>query len=105
MDTVSIIRGNIGRPAMKEEDRIYFMKKKFTLSEGGKANTSNPIPFEFIMEATEKNENLVDAYVGVEFSIIVIHLIFKIYSMRYQLFLTREVNNLKALTNSIVQSQ
>ncbi len=71
MDTVSIIRGNIGRPPMKEEDRIYFMKKKFTLSEGAKINTANTIPFEFIMEATEKGENLVDAYVGVEFSVIV----------------------------------
>jgi hypothetical protein len=72
MDTVSIIRGNIGRPPQKEEDRIFFMKKKFTLSEGGKLNTSNTVPFEFVLEATEKNESLVDAYVGVEFSIVVI---------------------------------
>ncbi len=40
MDTVSIIRGNIGRPPQKEEDRIYFMKKKFTLAESGKVTTS-----------------------------------------------------------------
>jgi len=71
MDTVSIIRGNIGRPPMKEEEKIYFMKKKFTLSEGGKLNTANTIPFEFVLEATEKGESLVDAYVGVEFSIVV----------------------------------
>ena len=71
MDTVSIIRGNIGRPPMKEDERIYFMKKKFTLSEGGKLNTSNTIPFDFILEATERGETLIDAYVGVEFSIIV----------------------------------
>ncbi|CDW80932.1 down syndrome critical region protein 3 isoform 2 [Stylonychia lemnae] len=69
MDTVSIIRGNIGRPPMKDEDRIYFMKKKFTLSDGGKLNTSTPIPFEFILEANEKGESLIDAYVGYEVQI------------------------------------
>lgn len=31
MDTVSLIRGSIGRPALKEEDKIYFMKKKITV--------------------------------------------------------------------------
>ena len=56
MDTVSIIRGNIGRPALKEEDRVVLMKKKFSLSDGGKASTGSAIPFEFILEATEKNE-------------------------------------------------
>ncbi len=56
MDTVSIIRGNIGRPPLKEEDRIVFMKKKVTLSDGGKVSTSQAIPFEFVLEATEKNE-------------------------------------------------
>ena len=71
VDTVSIIRGNIGRPAMKEEDRIMLMKKKFQLSDGGKVTTSSPIPFEFILEATEKNEQLIEAYIGVEFSIVV----------------------------------
>ena len=71
MDTVSMIRGNIGRPPLKEDDRIYFMKKKFTLSDGGKINVASHIPFEFVLEATEKNENLVEAYIGVEFSIIV----------------------------------
>ena len=71
MDTVSIIRGQIGRPPLKEEERVYFMKKKIALSEGGKLNTSSPVPFEFVMEPTERGEALVDAYVGVEFSVIV----------------------------------
>ncbi len=70
MDTVSIIRGNIGRPAMKEDDRPVFMKKKFTLSDGGKVDTSKSIPFDFVLEATERTEQLLEAYIGVEFSII-----------------------------------
>ena len=56
MDTVSIIRGSIGRPPLKEEERIYFMKKKFTLAESGRVNHYSPIPFEFILEANQKNE-------------------------------------------------
>ena len=71
MDTVSIIRGNIGRPALKEEDRTIFMRKKFTVQEGGKITPGSAIPFEFILEATEKNEQLIEAYIGVEFSIVV----------------------------------
>lgn len=39
MDTVSIIRGNIGRPPLKEEDRIVFMKKKFQIADAGKIST------------------------------------------------------------------
>ena len=70
MDTVSIIRGNIGRPPMKEEDRIIFMRKKFSISEGGKASTSQAMPFEFVLEATEKGEQLLEAYIGVEFSVV-----------------------------------
>lgn len=70
MDTVSIIRGNIGRPPMKEEDRILFMRKKFSLSDGGKVTTGSPMPFEFVLEATEKNEQLLEAYIGVEFSVV-----------------------------------
>lgn len=69
MDTVSMIRGNIGRLPMKEEDRIYFMKKKVTLSENGRCYINQAIPFEFVMESTEKSP-LVDAYIGVEFSIV-----------------------------------
>ncbi len=71
MDTVSIIRGNIGRPPMKEEDRVYFMKKKFTLQETGKITNQQPIPFDFVLEANEKTEQLIEAYIGVEFSIVV----------------------------------
>lgn len=56
---------------MKEEDRIYFMKKKVTLSEGGRINTSNGLTFEFVLEVTEGGEQILDAYVGVEFSVIV----------------------------------
>jgi len=52
MDTVSIIRGNIGRGPMREEDRIYFMKKKEVIAEGGKVNTKTDIPFDFSIEAT-----------------------------------------------------
>ena len=71
MDTVSMIRGNIGRPPLKEEERIYFMKRKLTLSEGGRINTTNAMTFDFVLEATESGEQIIDAYVGVEFSIIV----------------------------------
>lgn len=71
MDTVSIIRGNIGRPPLREEDRVIFMRKKFNISDSGKASTGTAIPFDFVLEATEKNEQLIEAYIGVEFSIIV----------------------------------
>jgi len=70
MDTVSIIRGNIGRPPMKEEDRVMFMRKRFSISDGGKVSTGSPLPFEFVLEATEKNEHLLEAYIGVEFSVV-----------------------------------
>ena len=56
LDTVSIIRGNLGRPPLKEEDRIYFMKKKISISEGGRINTSNALTYEFLLEATEEGE-------------------------------------------------
>ena len=55
---------------MKEDDRPVFMKKKFTLSDGGKFDTSKSIPFDFVLEATERTEQLLEAYIGVEFSII-----------------------------------
>lgn len=69
MDTVSEIRGKMGRPALSESDRTYFMKKTAT----SKENSSNPTKsrnFEFVLEATESGEKLIDVYVGVEFSII-----------------------------------
>lgn len=47
-----MIRGNIGRPPLKEDDKVYFMKKKITLAEMGKVNTQTPIPFDFILEPT-----------------------------------------------------
>ena len=71
MDTVSMIRGNIGRPALKEEDKIYFMRKKITLAEMGKISGQQAIPFEFVLEATVPGQHLLDAYIGVEFSIVV----------------------------------
>ena len=70
MDTVSIIRGNIGRPPMREEDRIYFMKKKEVIAEGGKINSKTDIPFDFLIEATVPGQQLMEAYVGVDFSVI-----------------------------------
>ena len=71
MDTVSMIRGNIGRSALKEEDKVFFMKKKETLMEAGKISTQSAISFDFILEANQPGQQLIDAYIGVEFSIIV----------------------------------
>jgi len=81
MDTVSQIRGDAGRPPQPEERRIYFMKKPVVIKDlkPGTAPAPNaPIggskaqkTFEFILEATEKGEKLLDTYVGVEFSVLV----------------------------------
>ena len=68
LDTVSQIRGKMGRPALEESQRIYFMKKDVKHSEDPKGKG---LLFEFQLEATESGEKLIDAYVGVEFSIIV----------------------------------
>ena len=68
MDTVSEIRGKMGRPALPEGEKTYFMKKTVD----SKENSTNPTKvrnFEFILEATEAGEKLLDVYVGVEFSI------------------------------------
>ena len=51
-----MIRGNIGRPPLREEERIYFMKKKMVLTEGGRINTTNALTFDFLLEATENGE-------------------------------------------------
>jgi len=70
MDTVSEIRGKMGRPALPESERTYFMKK----TAEHKENSTNPTKarnFEFILESTETGEKLIDVYVGVEFSIVV----------------------------------
>lgn len=70
MDTVSLIRGNLGRPALPKEKRIYFMTKKLTVLEDGILfSDGDPVPFEFKLESTTKNP-LIDSYVGVDFSIV-----------------------------------
>ena len=73
LDTVSQIRGKMGRPALDENQRIYFMKKDVDHSDDPKAGAKGGRLFEFLLEATESGEKLIDAYVGVEFSIIVSH--------------------------------
>ena len=70
MDTVSQIRGNMGRPPMDPADRIYFMKKKVDWNEGTGGNGKTRT-FSFLNEATVEGEKLLDTYVGVEFSILV----------------------------------
>ena len=70
MDTVSMIRGNLGRPALPKEKRIYFMKKKQTVAENGMLFANgDPLPFSFKLETSTENV-LIDSYVGVDFSII-----------------------------------
>jgi hypothetical protein len=68
-DTVSQIRGSMGRPPLDPEKRTYFMKKEVTSSEVPSNKMQRT--FEFILESTEEGEKLLDVYVGVEFSIIV----------------------------------
>ena len=75
MDTVSQIRGNMGRPPLEEKDRIYFMKKTVEVEK----DLVNTKKFSFLLEATEGDEKLIDAYVGVEFSIVVSSSIFGFY--------------------------
>ena len=70
MDTVSQIRGNMGRPPLDEKDKIYFMKKVVDYTESHTA-PGKMLNFEFLLEATEADEKLLDVYVGVEFSIVV----------------------------------
>lgn len=69
MDTVSAIRGSIGRPPMKPADRFVFMSKTITVSEGGKTIEHEPLKFSFLLDKTGTHP-LIDAYVGVEFSIV-----------------------------------
>lgn len=71
LDTVSQIRGKMGRPPLDEAARIYFMKKEVKHSEDPKAGAKGGRVFEFVLEATEPGEKLIDSYVGVEFSILV----------------------------------
>jgi len=60
----------MGRPPLDESMRIYFMKKDVKHSEDPKAGAKGGRIFEFVLEATEPNEKLLDSYVGVEFSIL-----------------------------------
>jgi hypothetical protein len=68
MDTVSEIRGKQGTPPMDPSERIYFMKQKVEWKEvHGKIRDRT---FEFVLEGNVEGEKLIDAYCGVEFSII-----------------------------------
>lgn len=49
MDTVSQIRGNMGRPALEEKERTYFMKKTVEFFESH-TNPGKTLNFEFILE-------------------------------------------------------
>lgn len=69
MDTVSAIRGNMGRPPLPPQDRTMMMSKEMKLAESGTLSPGNPVHFEFQLESTTKNK-LIDAYIGVDFSII-----------------------------------
>jgi hypothetical protein len=69
MDTVSAIRGNQGRQPLPINDRIYFMKKLIPISNGGKFSTTDPLKFSFTLEPSTSHP-LIDAYVGVDFSIV-----------------------------------
>ena len=56
MDTVSLIRGNLGRPALPKDKRIYFMTKKETVLENGLLfSDGDPVPFTFKLESTTSN--------------------------------------------------
>ena len=69
MDTVSIIRGDLGRGPLPADKRIMFMSKEKMLNENGIMFPTDPMKFDFILEATTNNK-LIDNYVGVDFSII-----------------------------------
>jgi len=69
MDTVSAIRGNLGRKALEPHNRIMFMSKTVQVSPGGKAVMHEPLKFSFVLEQTGEHP-LIDAYVGVDFSIV-----------------------------------
>lgn len=58
----------MGRPPLEESLRTYFMKKDVEYKEAKGQKTQ--MQFAFILESTEQGEKLIDAYVGVEFSIV-----------------------------------
>ena len=70
LDTVSIIRGKYGRPPLKEQDRIYFLKERKEIQKAGYITSKSPHNFEYELEANVAGEQLVETYVGVDFSII-----------------------------------
>ncbi|CAI2377863.1 unnamed protein product [Moneuplotes crassus] len=70
LDTVSIIRGKYGRGPLKESERIYFLKDRKELTSPGFLEVKKEIPFEYELQSNVPGENLVETYVGVDFSII-----------------------------------
>ena len=69
MDTVSEIRGDLGRAPLPANERIMFMRKEKTLAEDGILFPNDPMKFDFVLESTTNNK-LIDNYVGVDFSIV-----------------------------------
>lgn len=58
----------MGRPPLEENLRTYFMKKSVeTTDVPSSQKTKN---FSFMLEVTEEGEKLLDAYVGVDFSVV-----------------------------------
>ena len=70
MDTVSAIRGKMGRAPLEEKDKTYFMKRHVKVNQPENSGDGKHRHYEFILEATEDNEKLLDSYTGVEFSIV-----------------------------------
>ena len=69
MDTVSAIRGKLGRAALDPSKRIMFMSKNIQVANGGKIFPSDdPLKFSFQLEPIQNT--LPDSYVGVDFSIV-----------------------------------
>ena len=70
MDTVSAIRGKLGRPPLDPAKRIMFMSKTIPVANGGKIFPSDdPLRFSFQLEPTS-SQALPDSYVGVDFSVV-----------------------------------
>eukprot|EP00343_Euplotes_focardii_P006409 CAMPEP_0205812700 /NCGR_PEP_ID=MMETSP0205-20121125/17236_1 /ASSEMBLY_ACC=CAM_ASM_000278 /TAXON_ID=36767 /ORGANISM="Euplotes focardii, Strain TN1" /LENGTH=222 /DNA_ID=CAMNT_0053093805 /DNA_START=112 /DNA_END=776 /DNA_ORIENTATION=+ len=55
---------------LKETERIYFLKDRKEISPSGFVESKKEIPFEYTLEANIPGEELVETYVGVDFSII-----------------------------------
>ena len=70
MDTVSVIRGKLGRPPLDPAKRIMFMSKTIQVAGSGKIfPSSEPLKFSFQLEPTG-GAKLPDSYVGVDFSVV-----------------------------------